>query len=124
MLGAFLLALLAVANSASVQAAPSPTVPEAVAATKPSQACDIKKRYYPEKAKKMRIEGHALLYCRVEPTGRFSDCDVASESPPNFGFGEAALCMTVLMKSKTTDKSGVSIVGTRVPVPVTFNLAD
>lgn len=117
-------------------AAPSPPAPKAAngaaqtplqspaAPRRPPHGCDIKNRYYPDKAKRLGVDGRVLLYCRVELTGKLSDCDVASESPRNFGFGDAALCMTALMKMKTVDKSGASIVGTRVPVPVNFNLPD
>jgi len=129
MLGAFLLALLAGANSASVQAATSPTVPPAL---QPDQAitkimplprdCDIKNRYYPVRAQRAGIDGNALLDCRVEPTGKLADCHVLRETPANFGFGDSALCMSVLFKSRTTGKSGASLVGTRVPVPVRFDL--
>lgn len=47
-------------------------------------------RYYPRRALRMNVEGSATLDCRVAVDGRLS-CVVVSETPPGWGFGEAAL---------------------------------
>ncbi|GAM98825.1 periplasmic binding protein tonB [alpha proteobacterium U9-1i] len=46
-------------------------------------------RYYPRRAMRMGIEASVTLDCLVGTDGRLS-CTVLSESPPNWGFGEAA----------------------------------
>jgi protein TonB len=47
-------------------------------------------RYYPRRALERGIQGEVLLSCLVTTRGALA-CSVASESPPNWGFGEAAL---------------------------------
>lgn len=47
-------------------------------------------RYYPRRAIRMNVEGSATLDCRVAVDGRLS-CAVMAETPPDWGFGEAAL---------------------------------
>lgn len=51
-------------------------------------------RAYPERALAAEISGSARLNCRVEVTGRVSDCAVVSETPRDQGFGRAALGLT------------------------------
>lgn len=47
-------------------------------------------RYYPRRAIPREIEGEVLLDCLVSTTGALN-CAVLSETPQNWGFGEAAL---------------------------------
>lgn len=47
-------------------------------------------RYYPRRAIGREISGEVLLDCRVRTTGAL-DCTVVSETPPSWGFGDAAL---------------------------------
>ena len=47
-------------------------------------------RYYPARALARGQEGRAVLDCAVSVTGTLS-CIVASETPANWGFGDAAL---------------------------------
>ncbi len=122
------------ASAASPQGTVSPITAEAAAQHDTGQAqseravdatklaCPPKVRYYPEKAQRMNVNGKAILDCRIEATGNLSDCQVVSETPPGLGFGHSALCMTPLFKNSTVDKSGESLVGTRVTVPVTFKI--
>lgn len=46
--------------------------------------------YYPRRALQMGMEGEVILDCRVSTVGAL-DCTVARETPPNWGFGEAAV---------------------------------
>jgi TonB family protein len=94
----------------------------AVDATKP--VCPLVPRYYPEKARRMNVNGKAILDCRIEATGTPSDCQVVSETPPGLGFGHSALCMAPLFKFSTVDESGASRVGKRITVPLTFKIPD
>lgn len=47
-------------------------------------------RYYPRRAMRMNMEALVTLNCRVSVEGLLN-CVVASETPPDWGFGEAAL---------------------------------
>lgn len=49
-------------------------------------------RYYPPQAIEMNIQGEVILDCAVEVTGTLR-CQVASETPPRWGFGQAAVRM-------------------------------
>jgi|GEM_PF-1968112 len=47
-------------------------------------------RYYPVRARERGVEGSVTLNCLVDVSGAL-DCDVTSENPANWGFGDAAL---------------------------------
>ena len=47
-------------------------------------------RYYPRRALRMNVEGSATLNCRVSVEGLLN-CVLATETPSDWGFGEAAL---------------------------------
>ncbi|MGE0741103.1 MAG: TonB family protein [Hyphomonadaceae bacterium] len=47
-------------------------------------------RYYPTRALTRGVEGDVVLDCRVLTSGDLT-CGVVSETPPNWGFGAAAL---------------------------------
>lgn len=47
-------------------------------------------RYYPRRAMERGVEGQVVLDCLVTTTGTL-ECGVVSETPPNWGFAEAAL---------------------------------
>ena len=49
--------------------------------------------YYPERADRMNLHGSAQINCHVNEKRQLSDCRVAAETPPEAGFGEAALRM-------------------------------
>ena len=76
--------------------------------------------YYPRRAIDRGVTGEVVLDCLVSPVGRLA-CSVVSETPPNWGFGEAALRISRdhLMAPATRD--GMSIEGRyrmRVPFQV------
>lgn len=47
-------------------------------------------RYYPRRARQLGVEGQVTLDCRVGLNGELT-CVVVEETPPNWGFAEAAL---------------------------------
>ncbi len=76
--------------------------------------------YYPRRAIDRGVTGEVVLDCLVSPVGRLA-CNVVSETPSNWGFGEAALRISRdhLMAPATRD--GMSIEGRyrmRVPFQV------
>ena len=88
---------------------PGPSQPELEAAKKNL------KRYYPERATRAAIPGKVVMDCLVQTGGILGDCKLVSETPEGYGFGEKALEMAVLFKTKGGECS-------RVQVPVNFKV--
>lgn len=53
---------------------------------------------YPSKAKAAHVTGIASIRCHVAPSGALDNCVLVSESPADYGFGEAALGMNGLFR--------------------------
>lgn len=73
--------------------------------------------FYPERAQRLEREGEASVECRVLSEKRLEACKVVSESPPGWGFGEAAVHRLtapnagidpVLLKGRTTYRTRVT----------------
>lgn len=45
---------------------------------------------FPDRALAAKVAGDVVLDCGVRADGRLSDCDVRRETPPGYGFGQAA----------------------------------
>jgi protein TonB len=75
-------------------------------------------RYYPERAQRLSMSGRAVIGCMVAPDGRLVDCKVLSESPLQWGFGEAAIRMSsqFRMRPKTIDGQPVDSGQVRIPI--------
>jgi len=76
---------------------------ETARAVKPSEwrarpSGDMASRYYPDRAQRMEVGGQAVVDCRIGPEGKLEDCKVLSESPAEYGFGEAAIRLTKFME--------------------------
>lgn len=80
-----------------------------------------KDSYYPPAARRAGKTGHVILACSVTGGGRLTECVVAEESPPGWGFGEAALRMAPLFKMRPITKSGRSVAGAHIRIPINFN---
>jgi TonB family protein len=76
-------------------------------------------RYYPEKAQLRGVKGRVTLDCLVETGGWLSDCKVAGESPGGWGFGDTALAMAPLFRSKPVQLGGPAV-GSRTRIPIRF----
>lgn len=70
-------------------AAPTDFIPTVVNPQWVRQPRDLA-RYYPDRALRREVEGRVVLDCGVSIRGAL-DCAVVSETPANWGFGEAAL---------------------------------
>jgi len=77
-------------------------------------------RYYPRRAIAMEMEGEVVLDCLVSTAGALN-CTVASETPPSWGFGEAALRMAREHRMEPAQRDGVAVEG-RHRMRVPFNL--
>lgn len=79
-------------------------------------------RFYPEAAQRRGIEGGAIISCVVDAAGALHDCAVLEETPAGWGFGEAAMRMSVLFTMKPKSRSGQSVEGGVVRIPLRFKL--
>jgi TonB family protein len=101
-LASAILALAAVARAD--EPAPAPVLspipkPAMVAASRiagPS-AADMAS-FYPYLAARMKRSGDVLLHCMITPAGVLTGCTVVSETPPDQGFGAAAIRLTSKFK--------------------------
>ena len=76
-------------------------------------------QYYPDRAQRLGKSGKVILNCEITDQGGARDCQVVSEDPPDFGFGDKALEMVPLLKSKP----GTYAPGERQSFPVDFTLS-
>lgn len=65
-------------------------------------------RFYPGRARTAGIEGEVVLNCLVSTQGAL-DCDVARETPPGWGFGEAAQRISREHRMSPAMRDGVPI---------------
>jgi len=77
---------------------------------------------YPAEAVKANIEGDVVLRCHVTETGKLADCGVLRETPPDAGFGAAALKLTPLFEAREQTPPGGPKRGTDVRIPIRFRL--
>lgn len=82
-------------------------------------ADDIQK-VYPRAAQPNRDTGVVELVCKVNAESRLEDCKIGSETPPDLGFGEAALKLAPKFKMRKTVNGKPVAVGTEATVPIRF----
>jgi TonB family protein len=72
-----------------------------------SVPADLIAEVYPDRARKLDVEGFAVIRCNAMSQGRLDDCVVDEESPPGFDFGAATLRLVKEGQLRTTpDQSG------------------
>ena len=74
---------------------------------------------YPTKAYYSWTDGRVVLNCLILPK-RSLDCVVQSETPPAFGFGEAALSLSHIFVVRPVEKDPRLRIGSRIVVPIEF----
>jgi hypothetical protein len=55
-------------------------------------------RYYPDRAMRMEVGGRGLLRCKLTDEGLLDACWVRAETPPDMGFGQAAMRGAALLR--------------------------
>lgn len=78
--------------------------------------------FYPQAALALQIEGRAAISCIVAESGGLGACGVTAESPPELGFGPAAVRMASGFKMRPMTKDGMAVGGGRVTIPINFRL--
>jgi TonB family protein len=78
--------------------------------------------FYPNAALHQGVTGVVQLACLAELDNTAS-CSVVSESPSNWGFGDAALKISRRFRFAPATRNGRPVRGGRVNVPIRFNFA-
>jgi protein TonB len=79
-------------------------------------------QYYPERAQRLGVNGHAELACSVTASGNLTGCSVVSEDPSDQGFGTAAMKLSRLFKMRPMTRDGQPVGGGSVKIPLSFQL--
>jgi protein TonB len=61
------------------------------------------------------------LHCVVSAQGTLS-CSIASEDPPDQGFGDAAMKMAHIFKMRPQTRDGVPVAGGTINIPIRFQV--
>ena len=77
-------------------------------------------RAYPDGALRAEVGGRATLNCLVQPNGRVADCNLTSETPGGYGFGQAAQGLTRHFQISPRTVDGAAV-GSRVNIGIRFN---
>ncbi len=79
-------------------------------------------RVYPARARDLNLAGRAVIHCVLTEAGGVDGCQVVSEEPQGFGFGDAAVQLSKVfrMKAKT---GGKPVAVEQVTIPVAFRPA-
>lgn len=78
---------------------------------------------YPTKAATERKDGTAMMSCRVMRDGVLSACWIISEVPPGYGFGQAAIALSKLLKGRPATLNGQPIDGAEIRFALGFDPA-
>lgn len=78
---------------------------------------------YPARAATERKDGAATMSCRVMRDGVLSGCWIVAEVPPGYGFGQAAIALSKLLKGKPATLNGQPIDGAEIRFALGFDPA-
>jgi TonB family protein len=77
---------------------------------------------YPGQARRKGLSGTAKIGCAVTVEGKLDQCVVLEETPPNQGFGQAALRLSPYFRFQPRLVDGVPTGGATVVIPIRFDL--
>jgi hypothetical protein len=78
-------------------------------------------RNYPEDALDAGFGGHAVMHCRIEADGSMANCEITSEQPLGWGFGDATLRLARYFRA-ASKVPGKSLEGSMVIIPIGWSL--
>jgi hypothetical protein len=78
---------------------------------------------FPTKAAAERKQGAAMMSCRVMRDGLLSGCWIVAEVPPDYGFGQAAIALSKILKGKPATLNGQPIDGAEIRFALGFDPA-
>ena len=81
---------------------------------------DQLRRLHPREAFRQRLNGRALIACRIRLDTRLEDCRVVEEAPPGRGFGQAALAASSYFRFRPPTRDGRPVEGREITVGVEF----
>lgn len=81
---------------------------------------DLLQSVYPPEALARSVEGTVKLDCQVTSAGETRNCSVLSETPPDNGFGAAALSLARTFEFHPATRDGAAVEAQHVRIPVTF----
>ncbi|MGH7026777.1 energy transducer TonB [Brevundimonas sp.] len=81
---------------------------------------DQRRRLHPPEAFRQRLDGRAVIACRIRLDTRLEDCRVVEEAPPGRGFGQAALAASAYFRFRPPTRDGRPVEGREITVGVEF----
>jgi hypothetical protein len=78
---------------------------------------------FPTKAAAERKDGTAMMSCRVKRDGVLSACWIVTEIPPGYGFGQAAIALSKILKGTPATLNGQPIDGAEIRFALGFDPA-
>jgi len=81
-------------------------------------------RYYPDRALRQEVDGRATISCSVKANGTVTGCSVVSESPSDYGFGDAAIKLSTRFRMKPKRADGSPVEGGTVRIPIVFRIPE
>jgi len=79
--------------------------------------------YYPERAQRMEKGGKATMRCKVTVKGTLTECEITSQDPPDYDFGNASLKLAHLFKMKPQLVNGKPVEAI-ITIPIRWQLAE
>lgn len=76
-------------------------------------------RLYPRQAR--GVTGRVQADCLIDERGRFSACEIVSETPAGKGFAESTHELAKLFRMKARDGDGRLVAGRKVHLPVIWH---
>jgi len=81
-------------------------------------------RFYPQRDIDLGVAGQVSLLCGVVASGKLADCRVVGETPPNAGFGDAALKLSAFFRMTPRTVDGEPVDGGQTRISIAFRLSD
>ncbi|WP_426009404.1 TonB family protein [Caulobacter sp. DWR2-3-1b2] len=104
----------------------SPTVPAKVIDYRPLTPLPTKvdiSQYYPARAQRMEVDGRVVLTCLGVKEEHLDGCQVTEETPADYGFGDAAMKMSVALLYSPEVIDGIQVDAPLV-MPINFDIPD